>query len=347
MCPMPTAPHPAEPTLSPHQGVGARFFRRLGSAVRSAVTGGIALARGRRSSTAPHPNRNPPAPRKPRAPRAPTAATSVRAARRGWIAGWFGLAGRLPLPSRRPPAAFPDDNAPYTPETHPGFSPEVCELLNTPVEDCDPNELHIVLAVFAQHLAESLPPELGMDAKALFGRLWGRLGAPQAEAWPDDAPAGEPPSPAPTTPEHAAPDAPPPIPAQQPAPADEAVPQAAGVRPAVPETASAFRRRRSRIRPDSVTPPPVACRALPPQTAQRATGAAAAAPVLCRLRRTALNRGRAATARLARTAANGATLWRSRRCDSPVPVRRVQPAVSPPGLSPPSPPAPLPPPHPS
>lgn len=236
MLAMSTARRPAEPTPTPHQGIGARFFCRLGSAVRSAVAGGIALARSRRPSTAPHPNRTPPAAKKPRTPRPSGAATPTRSARRGWIAGWL---GRLPVPSR-PRAALPDDDAPYTPETHPGFAPEVCELLNTPIEDCDPNELYIVLAVFARCLAESLPPELGMDAQALFGRLWGRFAPPQAEATPE-APASEPPSPAPATPD--APPASPPIQAQAPASSDDtALP--ADMLPAVLPAASAFHRRR-------------------------------------------------------------------------------------------------------
>ena len=53
----------------------------------------------------------------------------------------------------------------------------------------DPILLRLTLVVFAQHLAESLPPELGMDAKALFSTLWDRLGFPLDQAMPDGAPA--------------------------------------------------------------------------------------------------------------------------------------------------------------
>ena len=218
---MRTAPHPVEPTSSPHQGVGARFFRRLGGAVRDALAGGIARATGRRRSITARPSRNPPAPeaqaapspRRSRAPHPRRAAAPALPARPGWIARCFGLADRLPWLLRR--ATSPDDDtAPFTPETHPGFSPEVCDFLNTPVAECDPNELYLALCVLAQCLAESLPPELGMDAKALFSTLWDRLGPPQAEAGPD-TPADAPHPPAAAAPEPAELDAQAPSPQSQ------------------------------------------------------------------------------------------------------------------------------------
>jgi len=91
-----------------------------------------------------------------------------------------------------------------------------------------------------------LPPELGMDAKALFSALCGRLGAVPDEAAPDappaeqpaaapdalpavepavasDVPLAEQPAAAPDMPENAAPDAPPDAPPAMP---EDAVPDA-------------------------------------------------------------------------------------------------------------------------
>src|SRR6185312_15785656 len=96
---METALLPAEPTQNP-QGGGARFFRRLGGAVRGAISGGVALAARLRRPEAVKPNRAPPKPRDPAAPapapaprrsRLPRAAVPAPTAeRRGWFARWFG-----------------------------------------------------------------------------------------------------------------------------------------------------------------------------------------------------------------------------------------------------------------
>ena len=53
-----------------------------------------------------------------------------------------------------------------------------------------------------------MPPELGMDAEALFSTLWGRLGATPGEAGPD-APSAEAPPQAPAAAPDAGPGAPP------------------------------------------------------------------------------------------------------------------------------------------
>ena len=200
----------------PHQGVAARFFRRFGGAVRGAIAG-ISRAGSPRRPAEPPPRltsatvqdpgpathaRRPPAPRRPRAtPPAPPA-------RPGWIARWFGLTPRKPALSRR--RTFPDrDDAPFTPETHPGLSPEACAFFNTPVEDCDPELLRLLLTVLAQQLADVLPPELGMtDAQAVFDTLWGRLAGPLGDTGPDAEPAGQPED-APASPTDAAPVSPP------------------------------------------------------------------------------------------------------------------------------------------
>lgn len=131
--------------------------------------------------------RGPEAPRPPRVPRRRSPAPSAPPTRPGWIARWFGRKPRQPTPSRRRRGRN-SENAPFSPETHPGFPPEVCALLNTPVEECDPDLLRLILAALAKHIAESLPPELGMtDAQAVFARLWGRLGGVQPESAPDSA----------------------------------------------------------------------------------------------------------------------------------------------------------------
>ena len=189
------APHPAEPASQTHQGVGARFFRRFGGAVRQAIAGGIALAGGRRGQAAPQAGRNPAAPQnpapssRPRRTRRPhAAAPPAQPIRPGWFARWFGRHRHQPLDQ----GCFRgSDSGLFTPETHPGFSPDVCALLNTPIEECDPDLLCLVLAVFAGHLAGNLPPELGMtDAKAVFATLCGRFGAVLGEPGPPGSPAG-------------------------------------------------------------------------------------------------------------------------------------------------------------
>lgn len=197
------------------QGVGARFVRRAGSVLRSAFAG-ITRRRGRRRSAAPPqdasqtaaPARKSPTPtERQRAPRRSRSVPPAGSSRPGWFARWFAR-GRSKSRLARRPAFLDIDDAPFTPEAHPGFTQEVCDLLNTPVDDLDPVLLGLTLAVFAQHLAESLPPELGMDARGLFSTLWDRLGGPLArhasnlaeEGLADETPAN---------PTDAAPDAPP------------------------------------------------------------------------------------------------------------------------------------------
>ena len=77
-------------------------------------------------------------------------------------------------------------------------------MLNTPVEDCDPEMLRLVLAALARHIADTMSADLGMDAEALFSTLCGRLGTLPGEARPDVPPAAEA---APTPPRQAASDA--------------------------------------------------------------------------------------------------------------------------------------------
>lgn len=199
---MPHALLPAGLFSQDRQGGTARFIRRLGGAVRGALT--------RLRRPAPPPATPPDRPAKcpqtpPRAPRRPRTAPATWP---GWLARcWLRL-------SRRPAAAShrrlePGDE-PFTPETHPHYSPEVCELLNTPVGECDPVLLRGVFQVFAQCIAEQLPPELGLNnPDALFATLWGELAEALAQD-PADAVPVEAPAEPPSTGSDAAPDAPPP-----------------------------------------------------------------------------------------------------------------------------------------
>ena len=191
----------------------------------------------------------PPSPRPPRAPRRPRAAAPVppsRPARFAWLARWFGPNRQQPAWLARPP--FPDsDDTPFTPEAYPGLSPEACAIFNTPVEECDPDLLRLVLSALALHIADSLPPDLGLDAKALFSTLWGRLNTVPGEARPDARPA-EQPAPAPAAAKDAVPDASPPplIQEQGTASADHAATATVAAREttsdATSPTASVFRR---------------------------------------------------------------------------------------------------------
>jgi len=238
---MQTAPHPASLSTPQHQGDTARFFRRLGGTLRSVIAGGIALTGGMRRPAAPKPSRNPlaprdtpagnppaspdiapcnppaprdtapgnlpvPSPSRPRAPRRPRPAAPVpppQAARPGWFARWFSPSRRHPAsPDWPAPADF--GRTPFTPEAYPGLSAEDCAFLNTPVEECDPDLLRLILSVLVEHIVDCLPPELGMDAKALFSTLCGRLGTVPDAAAPDVSPA-EQPAAAPDVPENAAP----------------------------------------------------------------------------------------------------------------------------------------------
>jgi hypothetical protein len=195
---MPNALRPAGLPTQPHQGVGARFLRRLGGAVRHAAAGGIALAGLRRPAASqpsrPGAERREPAlarPAQARVRRQPKAAALVppsRPARSGWLAGWFGRtrqaqAARSPSPSRRA------DPAPFTQATHPGLSAEACAFFNTPAEDCDPAILRLLLAALAEQIAERMGPAQGMDAETLFSTLCGRLGTDPVAAAPDAPPA--------------------------------------------------------------------------------------------------------------------------------------------------------------
>ena len=245
-----------------------------GSAVRSVIAGGIAIAGRLRRSAAPEPRRTPPAPRdpaaspaprRPRVPPRPRAAAAVAPPRRpGWLARWFGPRRRQQAaPDRAPP---PDrDDAPFTPQAYPGLSPEACALFNTPVEDCDPAILRVVLAVLARHIADRMGPVLGQDAETLFAALCDRLSTVPGDAGPDAAPAAAA-VPARATPAEAAPDPAATAPAQadQADQADATAAGAAVMRETTPDAAALTGpvRRRSLLH-DAGRPLPYRSRPLP------------------------------------------------------------------------------------
>ena len=179
---------PTLPAFLPNLTKGALRASSAGSAAPCAASSPAASlspaacdARPRRNPAAPLPRpetwrRRPrPGGRARRPGRAPPPVPPPRPARPGWLARWFGRNRRQPALLGRPP--FPDsDDAPFTPQAYPGLSPEACAILNTPVEDCDPEILRLLLAVLARHIADSMRPELGLDAETLFSTLCDRLG---------------------------------------------------------------------------------------------------------------------------------------------------------------------------
>ena len=176
-----TPPPTAGLTSQPRKGIGARVaggFSRLGAALRSVVAGGPRRPpSGPDSRTAPDADR-PPAARQARAPRPPGRA------RKGGLARLFGR--------RRPTAAVPEQSREladfeFTGEAFPELSPEARAFFNTPLEECDPALLGIVLEALAELIAGAMTPQEGMrDARDVFLALSSRMAAVSGEA--GDAP---------------------------------------------------------------------------------------------------------------------------------------------------------------
>ena len=215
-------------SAQPRQWVGARFARRLGGAVGNVIAGGIALATGLRRPAAPRTGSGRTAARSvdarhaahqqdaQRQPRTVPPIPSPRPVQRSR------LARMLARPSESAPsthALLPfDPDAPFTLETIPGLCPEIRAILNTPLEDCDPEMLRVLLASFAQAVALSMPPEVGStDAGLLFSELWGRLAEALGDASPDAPPPWAPANPADIAPDAQAPESDPPAAASSPA----------------------------------------------------------------------------------------------------------------------------------
>ena len=230
------------------QGVGARLLRRLGGAVRNAIAGSLALAGAVRRPAASQPGLGHTVARNAEARPALGGPAAARAQRAAAVAP----SNPAPAGRRRPTQArttfFPEDpNVPITPETVPGLGPEICAVLNTPLGECDPEVLRILLASLAIAIGHSMPAESGfVDPQGLFSSLWDRFAglldqpppdapAPAAPTAPAPAPMTQAPSPALT------PAQPDPSPAPRPEPQTakqphDSVIHTADIRPAAPDT---------------------------------------------------------------------------------------------------------------
>jgi hypothetical protein len=140
---------------SPHKGIGARIVRGLGR-VGAALHGVVAGRLRRRPSD-------------PDSPIAPDADGSTAA-----------MPARAPRQPRRTPIGVPDrhHDLAFTAAAFPDLTPAAREFFNTPVEDCDPAMLGLVLEQLAGAIAGMMTPQDGMqDARDVFLALNSRLGA--------------------------------------------------------------------------------------------------------------------------------------------------------------------------
>ena len=225
---MPVALATAGLPSQPRQGVGARLIRRLGGAVRSVIGSGINLAAALRRPAVPQTSRNhaatqAPAPRQvrgPSRPRTPSTSPALRerspAKRAGkgaatlrppWLARLLARRHHRLAPVSRP--AFRNrGDIHFTPQAFPQLSPQACAVLNTPLKDCDPKTLNLLVSAFTQHINQLMSPEAGIaDPTAAFPNLLHCLSTALDDAKADtSAPAT--PKAAPATLPGAVPDAP-------------------------------------------------------------------------------------------------------------------------------------------
>ena len=139
----------------PRKGIGARIVRGLGR-MAAALHGAVAGRLRRRPSG-------------PDSPVGPDAEGSTAA-----------MPARGPRQPRRRPIFFPErhDDLAFTEAAFPDLSPAAREFLNTPLEDCDPAMLGLVLEALAEAIAAMMTPQDGMqDARDVFLALNSRLGA--------------------------------------------------------------------------------------------------------------------------------------------------------------------------
>ncbi len=139
----------------PRKGIGARIVRGLGR-VGAALHGVVAGRLRRRPS-----GLNSPVP--------PDAEGSTAA-----------MPARAPRQRRRSPIGVPDrhHDLAFTEAAFPDLSPAAREFLNTPLEDCDPAMVGLVLEALAEAIAGMMTPQDGMqDARDVFLALNSRLGA--------------------------------------------------------------------------------------------------------------------------------------------------------------------------
>jgi len=171
------APATAGLTSRPRKGIAARVaggFSRLGAALRSVVPGGLRHPQsGPDSRTAPDADRSDAAGHA-RAPRQPSRA------RKGGLARLFHR--------RRTLAAVPEQSREladfdFTAEAFPELTPEARAFFNTPLEQCDPEMLGIVLEALAEQIARAMAPQEGMqDVRDVFLALSSRMAAVSGEA---------------------------------------------------------------------------------------------------------------------------------------------------------------------
>jgi hypothetical protein len=162
-------------TSQPRKGIGARVAggcSRFGAALRSVVAGGLRRSRSGPDSRTTRDADQPPVAKQARAPRRP------RRARTGVLTRLFGHLPMAAVPEQY--RAVPDFDS--SEAACPGLSPEARAFFNTPLEECDPELLGIVLEALAEIIAGSMTPQEGMrDARDVFLALSSRLAAVSGE----------------------------------------------------------------------------------------------------------------------------------------------------------------------
>ena len=163
-----TPPATADLASQPRKGFGARVasgFSRISTALRSAVACGLRRPHaGPDSGTAPTADR-------------PEAASSEapHPAHAGVLAQ---LTGRRRAPTAAQRRSQELSDAAFIDASFPGLRPDVRAFFNTPVEQCDPETLRIVLEALAGLIAGAMTPQDGMrDTQDVFLALSTRLAA--------------------------------------------------------------------------------------------------------------------------------------------------------------------------
>ena len=114
-----------------------------------------------------------------------------------------------PLLARRRcrPASLTQGETHFTPEAFPQLSPKACAVLNTPLKECDPKTLDLLVSTFTRYIGEIISPEAGItDLEAILPNLWHRLNAALADTKADTS-LPTTPQPVPAVPADTGPDA--------------------------------------------------------------------------------------------------------------------------------------------
>jgi transposase len=185
-----------------------RLVRRLGG-VRRAIVRGITLAGARRRAppsltTASQTSRDHAAARHPEA----SVPSRVLLPHRPRLLARLLTRRQRSSASVSRPTILSQGDTPFTPEAFPQLSPKACAVLNTPLKDCDPKTLELVLSAFTRHITEIMSPEAGItDRKASLPNLWHRISTALADTNADTSLPATPQA-VPAVPADAAPDAP-------------------------------------------------------------------------------------------------------------------------------------------